>query len=293
MPSPKTNKPVVNAVQPAPHGTLWVAATPIGNLGDITQRLESVLHQCAFVACEDTRRTSHLLQHIGAQIPMIRMDEHATENNMAHCLDRLCAGESGLFVSDAGSPGIADPGSRLVAAAVAHNIAVVPLPGPSAVTAAISVSGFAGNSFLFAGFLPRKEGERKQFVDNLPNNTLVVVFLSPHRITDEMNWLAAIAPDDKVCLGREMTKLHESFYRGTMLELAQNNLPGKGEYVLVWLRCTTQDTESPHSVISHWITRLEIAGLAGRALVDLVTEITGQNKKMIYKQYLAHTNEEN
>lgn len=201
--------------------TLYLVATPIGNLEDITLRALRVLREEAhLIACEDTRQTQKLLEHFQISKPTVSYHEHNESSRTPELLERLEQGESIALVSDAGTPLVSDPGYRLVEAAVKRGISVVPLPGASAVLAALSASALPPNEFRFVGFLPVKSGARRRFLESLKQEKMTVIaYESPHRILDALADLSDILPGTPLVLARELTKMHEEFLRGTPAEI--------------------------------------------------------------------------
>ena len=217
-------------------GTLLVVATPIGNLGDMTERALEALRACDRVLAEDTRRTRHLLTHFGIGGKRLdRLDAHATERDVARVVEELAAGERVALVTDAGTPGVSDPAEALVGAAIGAGVRVVPIPGASAVLAALVVSGLAGDGrFRFVGFLPREGRERRASIALVCDTPeAVVLFESPNRTAATLRDLADATPDRRVCVARELTKLHEEMVRGTLAELAQDPREWLGEIAMV------------------------------------------------------------
>ena len=216
---------------------LWLVATPIGNLGDISRRAVEVLGEVSFVACEDTRRTGLLRQRLGiAKRPLVAVHEHNEVEASALIVDRLLAGESAAYVTDAGMPAVSDPGQRLVAAAASAGITVSVVPGPSAPVAALAISGLPTDRWVMEGFLPRKGSARSQRLEDIAVEQRTVVLLeSPKRLPATLEDLAeACGADRHAAVVRELTKLHEHVARGTIAELAaQFAAPPKGEIVVV------------------------------------------------------------
>jgi 16S rRNA (cytidine1402-2'-O)-methyltransferase len=201
-------------------GTLFLVATPIGNLEDITQRALRVLGEAQVVAAEDTRRTRRLLEHFGLATPVVSLFEHNERARIPALLKRLAGGESVAVVTDAGSPGISDPGFPLVRAAIAAGIRVESVPGASAVIAALQISGLPTDAFLFVGFLPPKSAARRRRLEALAGRReTVVAFESPHRIDRCLEDLEAVWGERTVVLARELTKVHEQVLRGTAREV--------------------------------------------------------------------------
>jgi 16S rRNA (cytidine1402-2'-O)-methyltransferase len=217
-------------------GTLYVVATPIGNLEDITLRALRVLREVALIAAEDTRHTRKLLARYEIETPLLSFHEHSPPARLQKILQRLESGESVALVTDAGTPGISDPGASLVKAAHEAGIPVVPVPGASAVTAALSVSGFAAARFRFEGFPPRKAGARKRFFEAFQEEDApIVLFESPHRLLDTLQTALEVLGDRPVVICREMTKQFEQIFHGTLsvaLQHWQQHAP-RGEFVIV------------------------------------------------------------
>jgi 16S rRNA (cytidine1402-2'-O)-methyltransferase len=217
-------------------GTLYVVATPIGNLEDITLRALRILREVALIAAEDTRQTRKLLARYEIETPLLSFHEHSPPARLHQILQRLESGESVALVTDAGTPGISDPGASLVRAAHEAGIPVVPVPGVSAVTAAISVSGFVASRFRFEGFPPRKAGARKRFFEALQEEDApIVLFESPHRLLPTLQTALEVLGDRPAVICREMTKQFEQIFYGTLssaLQHWQQHTP-RGEFVLV------------------------------------------------------------
>ena len=238
-------------------GTLFVVATPIGNLEDITLRALRILKEVDLVAAEDTRRTGNLLRHYDVHTPLLSLHEHNEHHRGDALVKRLLAGESIAVVSDAGTPGISDPGARLVLAARLAGVRVDPIPGPSAITAILSASGLSLERFAFAGFPPIKAKARKlwfQWLEKLAD-TPIVCFEAPHRVHRTLKELASISGNRPIIVGRELTKLHEqwTFMAGGTLP---EQLPdARGEFVLV---------------IGPAIETAELSGIASDAEVALL-----------------------
>ncbi len=191
-------------------GTLYVVATPIGNLEDVTLRALRILREVSVIAAEDTRRTSRLLQHYSISTPTTSLHAHNEAGKTPSLIARLQGGESIAVVSDAGTPVVSDPGARLIAAAHDAGLRVEPVPGPSAALAVISGSGFGGEGFVFAGFPPARSGARAEWLSKLASETRpVVLYEAPHRIRQTLEAMLSILGDRTVALGRELTKLHE------------------------------------------------------------------------------------
>jgi 16S rRNA (cytidine1402-2'-O)-methyltransferase len=221
---------------PLTPGTLYLVATPIGNLEDITLRALRVLRECDVVAAEDTRHSGRLLQHFGISKPLLSYFQFNEAKRSEEILDRLRRGEKVALVTDAGSPGISDPGARVVAAARAAALRVESVPGPCALIAALTASGFQTDEFHFIGFLPHKSGQRRRQLEGLKTvGCTLILYESPYRILKLLEELAEIHPMRKVVLAREITKKFEEFRSGLPAQLLEDfrSKTPKGEFVVV------------------------------------------------------------
>lgn len=217
-------------------GTLYLVATPIGNLGDMTARGLEVLRQVSFVACEDTRHSRVLLEHYGIARETVSLPAFAEGQRAGRILERVEAGEDCALVTDAGSPGISDPGERLVAEALERGLRVVPVPGPTALVAALSASGLPTGRFHFLGFLPRKGPERRALLEEVaPLGATLLLYESPRRVGETLADLLEVLGERRACVARELTKVHEELVRGQLSELAARYAAEqvRGEVVLV------------------------------------------------------------
>lgn len=197
-------------------GTLYLVATPIGNLEDLSPRAVRILREAKLIAAEDTRHTAKLLNHFDIQTPLTSYFEHNKLTKLDRILASLADGDAAL-VSDAGTPAVNDPGYELVRAALAAGNDVRPVPGPSSPIAALSVSGLPTDAFLYLGYLPHKRSERQNLLAQIGNLRYTLLFLeSPHRLVDSLEDLLAVLGDRPVCVAREMTKLYEEFWRGSL-----------------------------------------------------------------------------
>lgn len=218
-------------------GILYVIGTPIGNLGDITLRAIEILKKVDAVLCEDTRVTSKLLKKYNITVPTISYHAHSGETKVEKALAMLADGKTLALVSDAGTPGISDPGSVLVARAREEEIKIETVPGPSALAAAISIAGLPAHEFLFLGFLPHKKGRETLTKEIAATKRAVIFYESPHRVQKIVSALAKLAPERNIGIARELTKIYESFEKGTSVEiaakLASGTIPTKGEFVVI------------------------------------------------------------
>lgn len=216
-------------------GTLYIVATPIGNLQDITLRALEVLKSVKVIACEDTRVTKKLLGHFAIGTETFSLHHHSSEKIIHSLIARIASGEDAAYVSDAGTPGVSDPGGKLVEEAYKKDIKVVPIPGASSVISALSTSGFPADQFQFLGYFPRKKG-RQALLSKLQDFDITTVFFeAPYRILKTLEDLATAIPTRQVMIGREMTKQFEELMRGTAHEVftrAKTREP-RGEYVIV------------------------------------------------------------
>jgi len=216
-------------------GTLYLVATPIGNLEDMSPRAIRILREASLIAAEDTRHTGKLLKHFGIETSLTSYFEHNKLEKLDFILDKLSTGDVAL-VSDAGTPAINDPGFELVKAALASNYNVMPVPGPSAPIAALTVSGLPTDSFLYLGYLPHKTSERHKRLEEVASQPYTLVFLeSPYRIVEALEDIFSILGDRRICVAREMTKMFEEYWRGTASGAVTyfKSQPVRGEFTLV------------------------------------------------------------
>lgn len=273
-------------------GSLYVVATPIGNLGDVTRRAVETLAACDVVLAEDTRRTRQLLTHLGiAGKDVQRFDAHASDADVERVLARLAEGADVAAVTDAGTPAVSDPGEKLVEAAIAAGVKVVPIPGASAVLAALAASGIAGDGrFRFLGFLPRGGTERREAIGAAcATPEAVVLFEAPNRVQATMRDLADATPDRRACVARELTKLHEELVRGTCAALAGDAREWIGEIAIVLgphepqARTDSIDDAALDARIDEAIARGEHA----RSASERLAAWSGRPKREIYERFVT------
>lgn len=273
-------------------GQLHVVSTPIGNLGDITRRAVEVLTSVHAVACEDTRRTGRLLQHLGARPALLlRSDAHTERRTAARVIELLGQGLDVAVVSDAGTPGVSDPGTALVAAAVEAGFDVVPIPGASAALAALVASGLSTERFVVEGFLPRKGRERGERLRALAaDDRTSVVYESPRRVTATLSDLAEVCGSDRrATVSRELTKLHEETRRGTLAELAESFTEDvRGEIVIVVGGAPPKSPASDDDVLA-LLERLAAEGVDRRTAVSTAVRELGVPKRVAYDAALTLT----
>jgi 16S rRNA (cytidine1402-2'-O)-methyltransferase len=281
---------------PAPHdpasppGHLYVVGTPIGNLEDITLRALRVLKEVDLVACEDTRRTRQLLDHYGITTPTISYHEHNELMRAPELLIRMEEGEDVALVSDAGMPLVSDPGFRLVKLAVRHNVTVIPVPGASALVATLAAGGLPVEEFRFVGFLPSKRLARQRYLHELKGERALVFYEAPQRAAETLEDVLKILGNRPVVLAREITKLHEEFLRGTVLEVL-GRLKGravKGE-VTILLGPPENGVERLEEMESRSIQedldQSMAQGLSEKAALKLVAKARGLSRSEAYRQW--------
>ncbi len=271
-------------------GTLYLVATPIGNLQDITLRALDVLRSVDVIACEDTRHTRKLLTHFRISNKLISYHEHNEQERAEELADRLVAGKSIAVVSDAGTPGIADPAFRLVQRAIEIGAAVIPIPGAVAFVNAAVASGIATDSIFFGGFLPSKKGERRKRLEEVRDiPTTLVFYEAPHRLAKSLADCADIRGERQAAVARELTKLHEEVAGGTLSELAKKfeDTPVKGEIVLVVERGTGQLPKSTTLTVAERVAQLEAEGVAPKAALKKAAKEFGLSKSDAYRQVMV------
>jgi 16S rRNA (cytidine1402-2'-O)-methyltransferase len=268
--------------------TLWLVATPIGNLGDLPPRAIEVLARVQLVCCEDTRRTGKLLQHAGIRANRLAVcNEHTEFTMIDNVLDVLASGGDVAVVSDAGTPGISDPGERLVAAAIDAEYVVSAVPGPAASTMAVTISGLPSARFVYEGFLPRKGRERVQRLGELADeHRTAVLYEAPHRIERTLADLRAICgPERRVSISRELTKLHEETVRGTLGTI--NIGEPRGEYVIVLGGVVVSDAPATDADVISMLSDLIATGSSTRDAATHVATSTGRRKREVYELAVA------
>ena len=270
---------------------LYIVGTPIGNLEDLSPRATRVLRSVSLVAAEDTRVTRRLLAHIDAHPRLLSFNEHNWRERLNAVLAALERDDVAL-VSDAGMPGISDPGRELVAAAVEHGVRVESVPGPSAVTTALAVSGLPANAFLFLGFLPRRRSERQGKLREAESSPYtVVLFEAPHRLRATLEEIATVFGDRPLAICRELTKLHEEVFRGTAAEALEHFDSPRGEIVIVLAGATAPPLSEPSNgsdeqVIRDHLAELRAAGVRGRKATADASNRFGVSRNRAYELWL-------
>ncbi len=267
-------------------GTLYIVATPIGNLDDITVRALNVLKKVDLIACEDTRHSRKLLDHYGIHKPVISYHEHNEAARAGELIEKLRAGASIALISDAGTPLISDPGYRLVEAAAAAGITVTPIPGPSAAIAALSASGLPTDSFRFCGFFPAKPSQREKLLSSLASDSATLIFYeAPHRILETLEHVLKVLGNRRMVVAREVTKMHEEFIRGTVEEAiaALRARPAvRGE--LTVLIAKADEPAASFEPVRQAVARLEREGVPRMEAMKRVARERGMSKRDVYRE---------
>lgn len=273
-------------------GTLFVVATPIGNLDDLSPRAREVLGRADLIAAEDTRVTGRLLSHVGIKVRSLALHDHNEEKVVPELIEALESGNSVALVSDAGTPLVSDPGYRLVRAAHNAGITVSPIPGPSAPVAALSASGLPSDRFVFEGFLPTRQGARKRRLEVLrPETRTVLYFESVHRVAETISDMRSVLGDSRQAfIGRELSKLHEQCVPGSLAELAESladgRIPLKGEFVIGIEGIADMEEDTFAADADRWLGEL-MPVMPGKQAVDIVARVTGVPRNTVYQQMLA------
>ena len=266
--------------------TLYIIATPIGNLEDISLRALRILKEVKLIAAEDTRKTSRLLNHYEIATLMTSYYEHNKLVKLNRMLSYLDEGDMAL-VSEAGMPGISDPGYELIAAAIEHGIPVVPIPGASSVTTALAVSGLATDRFTFLGFLPNKTVSRRRVLEGVAaEKSTLIVLEAPHRAQDALKDILATLGDRRLAVCRELTKIHEEIFRGTVSEAIAHFTSPKGEFTLVIDGNKAEGPKELTKEISNKLRDLRLAGMSAKEAIAGVAAETGLSKRELYRAWL-------
>jgi 16S rRNA (cytidine1402-2'-O)-methyltransferase len=268
-------------------GVLYVVATPIGNLGDLTRRAAETLAEVDRVVAEDTRRTRALLTHLGIQRKQVmKLDANASDGALRYVVERVRAGERVALVTDAGTPGVSDPGPRLVRLAIEAGVVVTVVPGPSAVTAAVAASGLVDGPFAFLGFLPRHGEKRRRAIDRIKTSEEpIVLFEAPTRLGDTLAELGARMPSRQACVLRELTKVHEEILHGTLAELAERGVIPKGEVTIV-VACSGEGERGDELDVDALVLERLDAGDTARTVADDVAALSGKSRREVYARVL-------
>jgi 16S rRNA (cytidine1402-2'-O)-methyltransferase len=276
-------------------GTLYLVATPIGNLADITHRALQVLGDVDLIACEDTRHTHKLLNHYGITTKTISYHEHNEQQRATELIDRLKQGTSIAVVTDAGTPSISDPGFRLVRAAIENEIAIIPVPGPSALITALVAAGLPTDEFFFAGFLPSRTNARRARLNELQSVPGTLIFYeAPHRLAATLNDAYEILGEREAVVARELTKLHEEIRRGLLSKLAADYTDKtdiRGEIVVLIDRNVIGASINQATSIATLVDQLEQEGLDHRAALKKAARELGLSRAEAYRKLLSERSE--
>ncbi len=273
-------------------GILYVVATPLGNLQDLSPRAVTILGEVDLIACEDTRHTRKLLNHFAIRTPTTSYHEHNEDAKAPALLTQLQEGSRIALVSDAGTPLLSDPGHRLVHACRVNEIPVYPLPGPSAATAALSVSGLPAHHFLFIGFLPRRAALQREVLEKISQEeSTLLIFISPHGLLPTLKRIVGILGNRRAFLIREMTKLHETHYFGRLKEVlttVEQERP-RGEYTLVLEGHTSEQDEVSFQIdaAAYVLGLMEAQGLTQKEAIKQATQELGLSRREIYNQVVG------
>lgn len=263
-------------------GVLYIVATPIGNLEDITLHALRVLREADLVACEDTRQTHKLLAHYGIERPTTSYHDHNEAERAVELVEKLQEGVNIALVSDAGTPLVSDPGYRLVTRAVEAGIRVESIPGPSAIVAALAGSGLPTDAFHFGGFLPPRSTQRRKVLAKLKDEHATLIFFeAPHRILETLEDIEAVLGERPVVVARELTKMHEEFHRGTPAELRCQRLPQKGEMtLLIGKAVAPEPSDEP---IEEAVAERVRNGMDRMEAIKAVARDRGLSKREVYR----------
>jgi 16S rRNA (cytidine1402-2'-O)-methyltransferase len=265
---------------------LYIVATPIGNLEDISLRALRVLREVKLIAAEDTRKTRRLLAAYDIKTPMTSYYEHNKITKLDYILGQLEKGDVAL-VSEAGMPGISDPGYELIVAAGKRNISIVPIPGPSAITAALAVSGLPTDRFTFIGFLPNKAAARRKALEAIRDETGTIIALeAPHRVTATLEDIRQILGDRRISICRELTKLHEEVFRGTVGEAIKYFTAPRGEFTILIQGKGTKEKPKLTDDVERKLHEMYLSGASAKEAVAKVSAETGLKKRELYRTWL-------
>ena len=273
------------------NGKLYLVATPIGNLEDITLRALRILKEVDYIAAEDTRNTLKLLNHFEIKKPLISNHRHNEEEREDGLIEKLKEGKNIAVVSDAGTPGISDPGEVIAKRAIEENIEVIPIPGACAAINALIASGLNTKEFVFFGFLPLNKKLRKEKLEEIKNeNKTIIIYEAPHKIKDSLNDLKNIVGNRKIVLARELTKIHEEFIRGNIDEIIEKSENLKGEMILLIEENNEINNENILNNLSleeHYNV-YEKQGLDKKEIIKKIAKDRGVNKNEIYQYFLKN-----
>jgi 16S rRNA (cytidine1402-2'-O)-methyltransferase len=265
---------------------LYVVATPIGNLEDITLRAIRILKEVKLIAAEDTRKTRQLLSTYDIKTPTTSYHEYNKLAKLDFILDHLKNGDVAL-VSDAGMPGISDPGYELISAVNRHNIPIIPIPGPSALITALTVSGLPTDKFFYLGFLPHKTSERRRLLQSKSEERSTLgIFESPHRIQESLQDMLDILGDRNIAIGRELTKIHEEIFRGTISQAIKHFTNPRGEFTLIISGKPEKTKPELNADVKKRLRLMHQSGVTAKVAIAQISGETGLPKKTLYQVWI-------
>jgi 16S rRNA (cytidine1402-2'-O)-methyltransferase len=268
--------------------TLYVVSTPIGNLEDMSFRAIRILKEVNLIACEDTRKTQRLLNTYKIETPFTSYHQYSKASKLDHILRFLTETGDVAVVSEAGTPGISDPGHELIVAAVERGIAVVPVPGPSVVMAALAVSALSTDRFLFLGFLPRTSARRRRFLEEVREEPVTLLVLeSPHRVAATLHDLYETLGDRRIAVCRELTKIHEEVFRGRITEAIEKFNAPRGEFTLVIDGSTAADEGEPAPSAEAHLEKLRRQGVPAKEAISRVSAETSLPRRELYRIWVG------
>ena len=266
--------------------SLYVVATPIGNLEDISLRALRTLREVRLIAAEDTRKTKRLLNTYDIKTPMTSYHEHSKQSKLDYILAYLEENKVAL-VSEAGMPGISDPGYELIVAASQRGIPIIPIPGPSAVITALTISGLTAEKFIYLGFLPRKANGRRRLLKTVANEYGTIITLeSPHRLLATLKDILLVLGDRRIAVCRELTKIHEEIFRGEISRAIEYFAEPKGEFTLVIEGEKNEDKQPLTEDIEHRLHQMRLSGVTAKEAINTIAMETGLTRKELYRAWL-------
>ncbi|WP_059177151.1 16S rRNA (cytidine(1402)-2'-O)-methyltransferase [Thermodesulfovibrio aggregans] len=274
-----------------PQARLYIVSTPIGNLDDITLRALETLKKVDFIACEDTEHSLKLLNHYGIKKPLISYWSEKEKVRAEEIIEKIHSGHSVALITDAGTPGISDPGAVVIGRAIEEEIELIPIPGPTALITALSISGLNTEEFTFIGFLPVKQSQRRKKLLELSSEKRTLVFYeAPHRIMQSLDDMLEVFGDRRVCVARELTKMFEEVLRGKLSEVIEKleNSKIAGEYVIV-VEGASESVQSVEEALKE-VKELMKKGKGRKEAVKIVSELYNLSKKELYEKSLKMDN---
>lgn len=269
------------------YGKLYLVATPIGNLEDITLRALRILKEVDVIAAEDTRQTLKLLNHFDISKPLISYHRHNEEFKVSNIIDKIKNGEDIAIVSDAGTPGISDPGEVAIKAAIEEGIEIIPIPGACAMINALIASGIETSEFSFIGFLPLNKKLRKEKISEIENsNKTIIIYEAPHKVGNTLNDLKDIVENRKIVIARELTKIHEEFIRGNIDEIIEKAKNIKGEMVIIIEKSEKKEKEEILLSIEEQYEIYEKEGMSKKEIIKRIAKERELQKNEVYMKFI-------